>query len=290
MGSNTSRPGDAQPAPINNRTPPATSSLDHTTTERDKKGPFDDPPTGKEPFNLNSPPGAPMPNALPSSDNISLALPTTRDQPYSTLQTAQISHDPQTGQYPPFVLNSMLVVAITCPIIALVPPRRVDLSTMGLATCSLMATGFYLEQTTGKGLVWRIGAMIPSQANRDRKERERLAKAKERAQEARRAGDVKQESKILQMVREREAKMEEAKRKERERRGVVKKAWMRGEPEDWVERRRKKEEEYLADGRGYKGLIVDQIKEVVGLGGADDDDDDDDDDDNLEDKSVQKKP
>jgi hypothetical protein len=42
----------------------------------------------------------------------------------------------------------------------------------------------------------------------------------------------------------------------------VKKIWMGEEKEGWKEKRLREEQEALDDGRGYGGLIMDQIKEV----------------------------
>ena len=48
--------------------------------------------------------------------------------------------------------------------------------------------------------------------------------------------------------------------------GVVEKLWMGQEGEGWKERRIREEREALEEGRGYGGLIVDQIWEVWNWG------------------------
>lgn len=60
---------------------------------------------------------------------------------------------------------------------------------------------------------------------------------------------------------EAERKMKEEERRKKEL-GVIDRLWMGGESENWKEERAKKEKEALDDGRGYQGLIMDQIWEV----------------------------
>lgn len=52
----------------------------------------------------------------------------------------------------------------------------------------------------------------------------------------------------------------------KEDRSVLNKIWMGGEDEDWKRKRDEKEKEALEDGRGYGGLIMDQIWEVWNWG------------------------
>lgn len=51
-----------------------------------------------------------------------------------------------------------------------------------------------------------------------------------------------------------------------ESKGVLEKVWMGGEGEDWKQQRDRKEKEALEEGRGYGGLIADQIWEVWNWG------------------------
>ena len=48
--------------------------------------------------------------------------------------------------------------------------------------------------------------------------------------------------------------------------GMGRKLWMGGEGKGWKEERLREEKEALADGRGYQGLIMDQIWEVWNWG------------------------
>ena len=58
----------------------------------------------------------------------------------------------------------------------------------------------------------------------------------------------------------------EKEKKEKEERGLLEKVWMGSEGEDWKAKRDQREKEALAEGKGYGGLIMDQIWEVWSWG------------------------
>ena len=118
-----------------------------------------------------------------------------------------------------------------------------------------MSTGYVLEERTGKGLMWHVGSMIPSAGNAHRKAR-----------------DAQERDEVREGVRDLEEK-----RRTTQERGVVKRVWMGKEGEDWVEERKRREDEALTEGRGYGGLIVEYIREGLGFKARDDDDEDDED-------------
>ncbi len=65
---------------------------------------------------------------------------------------------------------------------------------------------------------------------------------------------------------EEEVARKEIEEKERRERGLLEKVWMGDEGADWKAKRDQREREALEDGRGYGGLIMDQIYEVWGWG------------------------
>ncbi|KAI9732909.1 MAG: hypothetical protein M1835_003480, partial [Candelina submexicana] len=70
--------------------------------------------------------------------------------------------------------------------------------------------------------------------------------------------------------------VEQVKGKEGQRKkGLVEKIWMGDEDEGWKERRIREEKEAIEEGRGYSGLIMDQIWEVWNWGKKSDRDDED---------------
>lgn len=63
------------------------------------------------------------------------------------------------------------------------------------------------------------------------------------------------------------AEIERLKEEEKEKkRSLVQKVWMGSEGPDWKAKRDEREKEALEDGRGYGGLIMDQIWEVWNWG------------------------
>jgi hypothetical protein len=124
---------------------------------------------------------------------------------------------------------------IVCPMLILLPPRKLDGYTLSLALGTL----------GGVHLIQREGA------------------AKRAQQEALLNGfPTERAAQVHQMFKEKQQR--EGKRPEK--RGLLERMWMGQETEGWKERRLQEEREALDDGRGYTGLIKDQIWEVWNQG------------------------
>jgi hypothetical protein len=93
----------------------------------------------------------------------------------------------------------------------------------------------------------------------------RLREEKARREEARLGGieDVKRKGEDLARRTEEERIRVEKEKKER---GLLEKVWMGNEGDDWKQKRDQKEKEALEEGKGYGGLIMDQIWEVWNWG------------------------
>lgn len=129
-----------------------------------------------------------------------------------------------------------------------------------------MSAGYVVEQRTGKGLLWHIGSRIPSEGNRRRIEEERTQREERQAM----AFGGRDEGGLAQ----REGERMEAQRREGKQRGMLGRIWYGDEGDDWVAERARKEKEALEEGRGYGGLIVDQVREVFGNGEKENGDED----------------
>lgn len=199
------------------------------------------------PPNLNSPPGAPPVSSTPSAPTTAAETEAQRNRR--------------------LVYYASLSVVVAAPAIALMPPRKLDLYTFGLGVAWCMSAGQVSEQRTGRGLLWHIGSRIPSAANRERRERAEEAEAREVGREGER--ERKRARRFGVVDGDGDGKGE------RKESGFWRKVWMGGEGEDWIERRRRREEEVLGEGRGYGGLIADQIREVWGVKRGDEDEDED---------------
>ena len=97
-----------------------------------------------------------------------------------------------------------------------------------------------------------------------REERERMRGRDDRAMGLsggkRAAGELEGRSRVLDEV----GRLKDGD-KDKER-GLVEKVWMGGEGDDWKEKRDQREKEAFEEGRGYGGLIMDQIWEVWNWG------------------------
>lgn len=189
--------------------------------------------------------------------------------------TTALPPDPEAArraQYRQLVRYASFGTLIVCPIIILLPPRKFDFYTVGL----LIGTGFGANQTcrelTGLSIGQRVavrvssmsGATLPSQRARDVSAQLKLERDARRAREEGRnalAGKVDDKRGVIDAVTLKENLAEEDKKK-----GVVEKIWMGNEGEDWKAKRDAREKKALEEGRGYGGLIMDQIWEVWSWG------------------------
>ena len=69
-------------------------------------------------------------------------------------------------------------------------------------------------------------------------------------------GEAAEKSAVLEQLRRKAAEEKEEKSR------LIDRIWLGQEDKNWKEKRDQREREYLADGRGYGALIMDQIWEV----------------------------
>lgn len=134
----------------------------------------------------------------------------------------------------------------------LLPPRKLDLYTFSLAgTC--VGSGQYLYFGSRPARFPLPGASSTSTEEKDGERR-------------------REEEEEAEVEEDREGKEEKGKEKENEEgdrrgvRGLIRNMWMGSEREGWQARRLHHERERLEDGVGYGGLILEQVREVLGGG------------------------
>ncbi|KUJ10174.1 uncharacterized protein LY89DRAFT_689984 [Mollisia scopiformis] len=150
---------------------------------------------------------------------------------------------------------------IVCPIVALLPPRKLDFYTVGLLGGTFLGGNQISREYTGISMVQRIvhranswtDARLPPKAMEAQR---RLKEEKEARMAGVELGRRKEMGVLAEVQRE----------KERVDRGLLEKVWMGSEGEDWKAKRDQREKEALDEGRGYGGLIMDQIWEVWNWG------------------------
>jgi hypothetical protein len=168
----------------------------------------------------------------------------------------------------PQIHNVSLGALIVCPIIVLLPPRKLDIYTLALL-CGTFAGGNQLsKEYTGTSMLQRLGSRLESVSGRElppkaQEMQIRLREEKARREEARTGGVEEMKRKGEELAQRVRAEKEN---KEREERGLLEKVWMGSEGEDWKAKRDKREKEALEEGKGYGGLIKDQIWEVWNWG------------------------
>ncbi|KAI9695735.1 MAG: hypothetical protein M1836_006102 [Candelina mexicana] len=192
--------------------------------------------------------------------------------------------------YQTFKHNLSLGLCLACPLLILLPPRKLDIFTFSLSTAFVLSLNEQSVQRTNLSLLQQLNKRkpafvrdLPTEEARDvqeRLKRERLLRAQPSGQgmergvgvgfEAARSGEgATGEKEGLGIV-------EQVKGKEGERKkGLAEKIWMGDEQEGWRERRIREEKEAIEEGRGYGGLIMDQIWEVWNWGRKSDGEDED---------------
>jgi hypothetical protein len=181
------------------------------------------------------------------------------------------------------VHNVSLAALIVCPLVMALPPRKFDIYTGLLMTGTFLGGNQLAYEYTGRSFLARCKARMQALQSLSSGENSLPEKAKimqVRLREEREMRDrmnrekqglyanpgveekMEKESAVLDEVR----RKREEEEKERKERGIIGKVWMGGEPDDWKAKRDKREREALAEGRGYGGLIMDQIWEVWNWG------------------------
>ncbi|KAL2047841.1 hypothetical protein ABVK25_011296 [Lepraria finkii] len=140
-----------------------------------------------------------------------------------------------------------LTLLLACPLLALLPPRKLDLYTLSLSgawvySAEELAFGQARRQRTGNtGVMGILGKAQVDEASGAREER---------LSPGDRGGEGKGEEDIEGL------------------KGMAKKIWMGDERPGWQKRRLEKEKDELEAGKGYGDIIMKQIREVFpGFGG-----------------------
>ncbi|KAI0881065.1 uncharacterized protein GGS22DRAFT_173257 [Annulohypoxylon maeteangense] len=171
---------------------------------------------------------------------------------------------PQADQYNnsnPYIHNIALGVTPIALFALFLPPRRMDLRFVILGGVTLWGTNQLVHDYTGTSTLHRFTQRIAvltgtelSEKAKETQMRLRLERAQRKLREIREAEVPAEQRRLVEQQRQ---------RKEEEERGLLKRVWMGDSPDDWKEKRDRKEKEALREGGGgYWGLIVDQISEV----------------------------
>ncbi|KAF8848208.1 hypothetical protein BDZ45DRAFT_291936 [Acephala macrosclerotiorum] len=166
-----------------------------------------------------------------------------------------------------------------CPIVILIPPRKLDIYTLALLGGTFYGANNCSKEWTGVSMLQRIqnrvnafeDSGLPPKAlemqkrlKEEKEWRDRQMNGFGKSLEGKEGKEVKA-GELRGVLAEVEKKRVQEE-KEREERGILEKLWMGQEGEDWKAKRDQREKEALEEGRGYGGLIMDQIWEVWNWG------------------------
>ncbi|KAK6431596.1 hypothetical protein LTR95_012243 [Oleoguttula sp. CCFEE 5521] len=162
---------------------------------------------------------------------------------------------PAAADYARTLHNVALVTAIACPLLALLPPRKLDLFTLTLGGTSVYSVNYLVRESTNRSILQHLSGRgthvgVHSAPQIDETPSAVPNVVRQHTQEALRT--VKAE-KSLSVTAEVQAARDS---------------------KDWVAERDKDVQEALDVGKGFGDMIMDQIYEVVNWGKKRDDDDD----------------
>jgi len=156
----------------------------------------------------------------------------------------------ETVNYAKTLRNTALVTAVACPLLALLPPRKLDLFTAGLGITTVYSTNYLVRDYTGRSIQQHItGARPPVLA------RESLQVDEAHAQ----AADA------VRLERQ------EALRVSKERAGIAEQVEATKQAK-WAKERNQEVQDALDVGKGFGDIIIDQVYEVWNWGKKRDDD------------------
>jgi hypothetical protein len=162
------------------------------------------------------------------------------------------------AQYRQVIHYTSISALLLCPTLILLPPRKLDIYTVLLLSSTGLAGNQLVREYTGRSIAERLREMGREGAEERRSRKEKAVLVRERG-----GGDM---SKMVAAT---------ARRGDGDGEGGAEKtvgpttaAVLRAgrEREDWKARRDAREKEALEDGKGYGGLITDQIWEVWNWG------------------------
>ncbi|KAK4630884.1 hypothetical protein CLAFUW4_02517 [Fulvia fulva] len=152
-------------------------------------------------------------------------------------ETPQQPVKPEIERYRKAVHNAALAAVIACPILAILPPRKLDIYTLGLVGVTGYSANYLIRESSGRS-VWQHVSRQPMRPlpGRDDLERQEQSVIAELQKEGR--GELAKQRDVWKVQRQREIK------------------------------------EDVEEGKGFADMIMDQIWEVWNQGKVKEDEDD----------------
>jgi hypothetical protein len=155
----------------------------------------------------------------------------------------------QQARYNRIVRNLCIGGVIVCPLVMILPPRKLDLYTFSLGVGFYLSADHLFTLNTGRGLVQQFAPKygfsgIDSMPTEKAREMQRVIR------EEREKGRRLEGARVLSGGGEQETP------------SMLGKIWMGDEKEGWKERRMEEERRALEEGKGYMDMIFEQIWDV----------------------------
>lgn len=163
-------------------------------------------------------------------------------------QPAQGTDAPEQPPTPTLLHNAALAGAVLCPIIMLMPPRRLDWRFAILGAGFSMSTSQLAYDYTGRSIHQRIGDRVSAAFSSDLPEAAKETQRRLREERMRKLG----------------LSEEEMRRQELEKRGIAQRLWYGAEDkEEWQKKRHDEHQKALEEGKALSDIIIEQVKEVL---------------------------
>lgn len=165
----------------------------------------------------------------------------------SLSETPQSRPPDEVTQYMKALHTTALVCLVACPALALLPPRKLDLLTFGLAGGTLFSASYLIRESTGRSILDHISGTYPATPGQ--------------VQKTTNNGTIIQDD-----LRQR--RQEDLRAPSRQLAGTL-----TPPRKDWVAERQEEVKEALDEGKGFGDMIMDQIWDVWNWGKKKDGDD-----------------
>ncbi|KAI4254976.1 MAG: hypothetical protein L6R42_006973 [Xanthoria sp. 1 TBL-2021] len=176
--------------------------------------------------------------------------------PSSPIAPTSPSHPSSTIPTPPF-RPIFLTLLVACPLLAVLPPRKLDLYTFMLGAAWVVSAE---ELTLGSSRL-QSQQQLHSPFTSTSKPQDADQQSIPLAAQSQIANEIRNSASAPEDLKHR---LQERERQETGVAGLARRLWYGSEREDWKEKRIREEKEALEEGRGYGGLIGDAVREAFG--------------------------
>ncbi|KAF2865509.1 hypothetical protein BDV95DRAFT_586545 [Massariosphaeria phaeospora] len=160
----------------------------------------------------------------------------------------------QKERYDKITRNLAIGGVVLCPLIVLMPPRKLDLYTLSLGFGFYWSADHLSATYTGRSIIETVGS--------------KLLRSPVSSMPTERAREAQQLLKEKDDIEKGKLALREGGKKKEER-DILRRIWMGDETEGWKERRMEEERRAHEEGRSYASIIMEQISEAFNLGKKD---------------------